>query len=116
MSFLKAIGQGLVKVFGWLGGHAGEIQAVTAFLPGAQVASDIFGVIAAVEIIGASQSLTGPEKYAKAYHAIEVELAKSFPGVIKDQAMHDRAVAGLTQGAVDFLNSFKAPEAPAAPV
>ena len=104
MSFLKAIGAGLVKVFGFLGSHASELAP---FLPGP--AGDIFGVIAAVEIIGANRSMTGPEKYAAAYRAVEFELAKRFPGVIKDQALHEKAVAGLTQGAVDLLNSLEGP-------
>lgn len=108
MSFLKAIGKGLVKAFGFLGSHAGEIGLVAPFLPAGAVA-DIFGVIMQVEIIGANRSMTGPEKYAAAYHAVQFELSKRFPGRITDQALHDKAVAALTQGAVDLLNSLDGP-------
>lgn len=115
MTFLKKFGQvvaqilGLVTGIGPLLGNAYP-AAASAISTTGDTLNRILGVVMSVEATGAALSLPGPQKLAAAAPQVaQVILASAFLAQheIADPEKFKSAVATITSGVADLLNSLK---------
>lgn len=120
MSFLKKLGQGIVKGLQ----IAGRVEGVIGpELPGGVRSTidnvlargdsellELSGIITQVEAIGATLNLPGPDKLKAAEPLVAQLLLRSpllLEKKVKDTALFQQAAAELAQGMVDLLNSLE---------